>query len=61
MKLTISEIHFIKRQLEARSEWIKDNPNDFSEEEGEKECVDSALEKLNKIKVDLEVSQNEKL
>ena len=55
VKLTISEIHFMKRQLEARAEWIRDNPNDFSEEEGEKRCVDSALAKLNKIEVNLEV------
>ena len=53
MKITISEIHFIIRNLRARKEWIKDNPNDFSEEEGEKECINSALMKLESIKLDL--------
>ena len=53
--LTISEIHFIKRNIKARSEWLKDNPDDFSEEEGEKECINSAVKKLENIRVDLGV------
>ena len=59
IELTISEIHFMKRQLIARAEWIKDNPDEYSVEEDEEKNINSALEKLNKIKVDLEVSQND--
>ncbi len=55
VKLTISEIHFIKRQLIARAEWIKDNPDDVSIEETEEENINSLLKKLESIKLSLEV------
>ncbi len=55
VELTISEIHFIRRNLIARVEWIKDNPDCFSIEEEEKECVDSTLEKISKLMANLEV------
>ena len=50
----------MKRQLEARIEWINDNPNDFSEEEGEIEALKSLLSKLENIKYNLEEAENGK-
>jgi hypothetical protein len=55
MELNPSEIHFIKRTLEARQEWIKDNPDDDSIEEDEKECIESILNKLPEVKWILKV------
>ena len=55
INLTVDEIHFIKRQLVARSEWIKDNPHDDSIEEDELNCINSALQKLNKLEFLVEV------
>jgi len=56
MKFTISEIHFIIRNVVARIEWIKNNPDDFSEEEGEKNNLISVLNKLSKLEIDVEIS-----
>jgi len=53
MKLTISEIHFIIRNIEARIEWIKDNPHDISEEEGEIRNLKSVLNKLNSFNFEI--------
>lgn len=47
MELNPSEIHFMKRTLEARQEWIKDNPDDDSIEEDEGYCK-IANERINK-------------
>jgi len=60
MELTINELHFMKRQIEARIEWINDNPDDFSEEEGEIEALKSLLSKLENIKYNLEEAENGK-
>ena len=58
MNLTISEIHFIIRNLEAREEWIIDNPNDGSEEEKEKENIQSALQKLRSLNIKFKLDSN---
>jgi hypothetical protein len=51
--LTISEIHFAKRTIEARIEWIKDNKQDASEEEGELQNLCSILNKLESLRIGL--------
>ena len=53
MKFNISELHFIKRNIEARIEWIKDNPQDFSEEEGELKSLESVFQKIKSINLEL--------
>jgi len=50
MELTSTEIHYIRRTLIARAEWIKDNfHNDDSIEEYEQEAIKSVLSKLDKL------------
>ena len=61
MKLTASEVHFIKRNIDARIEWVKDNPADASEEEGEVDCLKSVLNKLNKFGIVLKAEVGERL
>lgn len=51
MELTISEVYYIINQLEARKEWIKDNPDDSSIEQYELENITIALQKLKAIKL----------
>ena len=53
MKITTSECHFIIRNIEARIEWIKDNPDDASEEEGEIRNLKSVLEKLRSLSFEI--------
>jgi len=58
MRIKISELHFAIRTIEARVEWIVDNKNDSSEEEGELDNLESLLDKLNKCGFELkEASQ----
>jgi len=48
--LTSDEIYFIKKNLEARMEWIEDNPGwDESIQVGELEGIKSVLDKLLKV------------
>ncbi|MEK6880191.1 MAG: hypothetical protein AABY22_11305 [Nanoarchaeota archaeon] len=46
MKLTIKEAYNLLRTVETRIEWIKDNPDDVSIEEYEKDSLKSIHQKL---------------
>lgn len=51
MDFTISELHFIKKQIDSRLSWLKDEPDDPSEEEGEIKNLKSAVQKINEVLV----------
>jgi len=59
IELTIHELHFLMRQIEARIEWIADNPHDESIEENEQSCVESLLGKLLKLKIKMEFESSD--
>ena len=60
MNITPSEIHFAIRNFTARLEWLKDNPEDFSEEENEAFWLNSFKNKLENLsaKIDSELKKS---
>jgi hypothetical protein len=51
MKFTIQEAYIILKNIEARNQWLEDNPDDSSEIENESEIIPKILDKFYGVKI----------